>query len=119
MKPNNAKELFNLRHASLCNVIERIFRVVKRKFKILGVGAEYLVDTQIYLVLGLLGLYNFISLQEGIENKDQEVNNEILEDNDVVEPFVQRSMASIMDKRQDELAKSMWEAYCMHIGRDI
>jgi hypothetical protein len=28
LKPNNAKELFNLRHASLRNVIERIFGVV-------------------------------------------------------------------------------------------
>jgi DDE superfamily endonuclease len=40
-KPENAKELFNLRHASLRNVIERIFGVVKRKFKILAFKAEY------------------------------------------------------------------------------
>ena len=45
LKPNNAKELFNLRHASLRNVIERIFGVVKQKFKILGFGIEYLVNT--------------------------------------------------------------------------
>ena len=29
-KPENAKELFNLRHSSLRNVIERIFGVLKR-----------------------------------------------------------------------------------------
>jgi hypothetical protein len=34
-KPENSKELFNLRHASLRNVIERIFGVVKRKYQIL------------------------------------------------------------------------------------
>jgi hypothetical protein len=39
-KPQNAKELFNLRHASLRNVVERIFRVLKRKYKILQ-GLEY------------------------------------------------------------------------------
>ena len=119
LKPNNAKELFNLCHASLCNVIERIFGVVKQKFKILGIGTEYSTDTQIHLVLGLLGLYNFICLHEGIENEDQEYN-EILEDDEVVETFIQGPVASsIMDKRRDELAKDMWKAYCMHIGRDI
>jgi hypothetical protein len=118
LKPNNAKELFNLRHSLLRNVIERIFGVVKRKFKILGVGTEYSVDTQIHLVLSLLGLYNFICLYEGVENEDQEVNNEILEDDEVVQPFVQGTIASIMDKRRDKLAKDMWEAYCIHIGRE-
>ena len=107
LKPNNAKELFNLRHASLRNVIEHIFGVVKQKFKILGIGAEYSTDTQIHLVLGLLGLYNFICLHEDIENKDQEAN-EILEDNEVVEPFVQGPIvSSIMDKRQDKLANDI------------
>jgi hypothetical protein len=43
--PENAKELFNLRHSSLRNVIERIFGVVKRKFKILGIIAEYSIQT--------------------------------------------------------------------------
>jgi hypothetical protein len=31
-KPENSKELFNLRHASLRNVIERIFGLLKRKY---------------------------------------------------------------------------------------
>jgi hypothetical protein len=38
LKPKNAKELFNLRHASLHNVVEHIFGVAKQKFKILGIG---------------------------------------------------------------------------------
>jgi hypothetical protein len=67
LRPNTAKELFNLRYVSLRNVIERIFGVVKRKFKILGSVAEYLIDTQIHLVLGLIALYNFIRSQEDIQ----------------------------------------------------
>ena len=35
-KPQNAKELFNLRHASLRNIIERCFGVFKRRFRILS-----------------------------------------------------------------------------------
>src|SRR5215471_13726721 len=34
-RPRNEKELYNLRHASLRNVIERIFGVSKKRFKIL------------------------------------------------------------------------------------
>jgi hypothetical protein len=72
LKPKNAKELFNLHHASLHNVIECIFGVAKRKFKILGSGTEYSVDTPVHHVLGLLGLYNFISLHKGVEDKDED-----------------------------------------------
>jgi hypothetical protein len=48
LRPNSAKELFNLRYASLRNFIERIFGVIKRKFKILRTALEYSVDTQIH-----------------------------------------------------------------------
>lgn len=30
LKPTTKEELFNLRHSSLCNVVERIFGVMKR-----------------------------------------------------------------------------------------
>ena len=39
-RPETAKELFNLRHAALRNVIERIFGVVKRKYQILRTPSE-------------------------------------------------------------------------------
>ena len=67
---NTAKELFNLRYILLCNIIKQIFRVVKRKFKILSTVIKYSVNIQIYLVLGLSALYNFIHLQEGVQDKD-------------------------------------------------
>ena len=41
LKSANAKELFNLRHASLRNIIERIFGVVKRRFQIFDKTPEY------------------------------------------------------------------------------
>jgi hypothetical protein len=34
-RPQNAKELYNLRHSSLRNAIERIFGIVKRRFRVL------------------------------------------------------------------------------------
>jgi hypothetical protein len=60
LKPENAKELFNLRHSLLRNVVERIFGVVKRQWQILsGKGCEYSIKTQIALLCALISLYNF------------------------------------------------------------
>ena len=89
LRPNTAKELFNLHYTSLQNVIERIFGVVKRKFKVLGLVAEYSIDIQIYFVLSFITLYNFICLQENIQedidkivqNKNQEIDKNILKSN--------------------------------------
>jgi len=40
-KPYNKKELFNLRHSFLRNVIKRIFDILKRRFKIFRSPPEY------------------------------------------------------------------------------
>jgi DDE superfamily endonuclease len=56
----NAKELFNLRHSSLRNAVERIFGVLKRQWQILaGKGCEYSIDTQGDVFCALVGLFNF------------------------------------------------------------
>ncbi|KAF2302174.1 hypothetical protein GH714_033409 [Hevea brasiliensis] len=38
--PQNAKEMFNHRHASLCNVIKRAFSVLEKRFPIIASGTE-------------------------------------------------------------------------------
>jgi hypothetical protein len=64
-KPENPKELFNLRHASLRNVIERIFGVVKRKYQILRSPSEYSIDTQTCIILACCTLHNYVRSIEG------------------------------------------------------
>jgi hypothetical protein len=60
LKPENAKELFNLQHSSLRNVIEHIFGVLKRQWQILrGKGCEYSINTQIDLFCALIRVHNF------------------------------------------------------------
>src|SRR5258707_3027156 len=39
--PHNPKELFNLHHVSACNVIERIFGILKGHFRIFHYPPEY------------------------------------------------------------------------------
>jgi hypothetical protein len=67
VRPENPKELFNLRHTSLRNVVKRIFGTTKRKFKILALVGEFSINTQVQLVLGLAGLFNFIRQKEGVK----------------------------------------------------
>jgi hypothetical protein len=45
-RPSNAKELFNLRHAQLCNHVERIIGVLKMCFLILKCASYYPIDAQ-------------------------------------------------------------------------
>ena len=60
LKLKNAKELFNLWHLLLQNVIERIFGVLKCQWQILGgKGCEYSIGTQKDLFCAIIGLYNF------------------------------------------------------------
>jgi DDE superfamily endonuclease len=120
-RPENAKELFNLRHASLRNAIERIFGVVKRKFKILDKAGEFSVDTQVHLVLALLGLYNFIRRHEGVdltEDIDEEDEDEEAGDTTPLPSTNQSEGAKAMTAFRDRIAKEMWNDYRKYIGRD-
>ncbi|KAI7934986.1 hypothetical protein MJO28_016383 [Puccinia striiformis f. sp. tritici] len=60
LKPATPKELFNLRHASLQNVVERIFGCLKAKFKILTSPLEHNVHSQVQLVYAITMLWNFL-----------------------------------------------------------
>ncbi|XP_062020903.1 uncharacterized protein LOC133737341 [Rosa rugosa] len=58
--PENARELFNIRHASLRNVVERIFGVLKSRFTIFKTAPPFPFKTQAELVLACAGLHNFL-----------------------------------------------------------
>ncbi|KAH9086350.1 hypothetical protein LEN26_020207 [Aphanomyces euteiches] len=59
-RPQNSKELYNLRHAQLRNWIERIFGVLKKRFRILESPPEYPFSCQVDLVYSLCALHNLI-----------------------------------------------------------
>jgi len=118
LRPQNAEELFNLRHASLRNVIERIFGVVKRKFKILTTAPEYSLDTQSNLVLALTSLYNYIRNQEGIQidtNIEDEAEDDCDTDSDTI---VVQDQSVEMNQLRDCIAQDMWQEYCRYIRQE-
>ncbi|KAF5354500.1 hypothetical protein D9758_012403 [Tetrapyrgos nigripes] len=70
-EPRDPKELYNLRHAQLRNVIERIFGVDKRRFKILTVAPEYPFQTQVKLPPAAAALHNFIHRLDPTDNAEK------------------------------------------------
>ena len=117
-RPENAKELFNLRHSSLRNVIEQIFGVLKRQWQILGGhGCEYSIDTQIDLFCALVGLYNF-----GRDYDEEETFEDECVEDDVVESqgnnnieFIHEIGNKWMEQKRDEIANRMWADYQEYI----
>jgi DDE superfamily endonuclease len=77
-RPTNAQELFNLRHASSRNVIERIFGILKNRFRILLLPPEYDMGTQARIPPALCALHNFIRHHDPLEiiDFDNEVGSE-------------------------------------------
>jgi hypothetical protein len=61
-----AKEQGGTLHASACNVIEHIFRVLKQHFKILLLTPAYNMDIQGQLPATLCALHNFFILANEI-----------------------------------------------------
>jgi hypothetical protein len=115
-RPENSKELFNLRHASRRNVIERIFGVVKRKYSILKTPSEYSMATQSRIILACCTLHNFVRSMEGqsadILLDTEESNSEEPDDNQpttAIDPVSQSSKK--MDKFRDKIAEKMWTDY--------
>lgn len=76
--PKNARELFNLRHASLRNAIEQAFGVVKKRFPIIGnTQPNYSVDTQFDIILACCIIHNFLMGVDPDEELIGEVDQEL------------------------------------------
>ncbi|KAK9334828.1 hypothetical protein V1521DRAFT_441755 [Lipomyces starkeyi] len=80
---------------------------------------EYSIRTQIQLVLGLLGLFNFIRERECVE-----LNDDVSDNAGDLTPLVattrsQSQGSKAMNEFRDKVAQEMWVAYCQHIGREI
>ena len=115
--PCNPKELFNLRHASARNAIERIFGILKRRFRILQLPPEYNMDVQAMIPPALAALHNFIREYDPDEIHMYD-EDELLDLHPNLEPVGELGTGRVTPdetvrakQRRDDIADAMWEQY--------
>lgn len=134
-RPQNYKELFNLRHAQARNVVEQIFGVMKRQFPILQGVCEYPVSTQVKLFAALCALHNFIIANDHSDieywsPEQSDESNDVAElpltgydqvagDSDVpdLHSAISTRESDAADRRCDEIAQAMWTSYQQELRR--
>jgi len=111
-RPVNEKELFNLRHASLRNVVERSLGVLKARFRLLQAERRGLsMADQIRLTYACVYLHNFLNAS----GDDPEAEATVLDDRALRDCEEDSSAfdAPEGNKKRDKVAKDMWESYQM------
>lgn len=123
LRPGNKEELFNLRHSSLRNAIERIFRVYKRRFQCFDSAPEFSLSVQIQLVFALTAIHNWIcqhSVEEDMYERQEllgeDRRKEKLEQPELV-TVMAKGTSSQMDQMREDMAQKMWDDYLKHTGR--
>ena len=116
-RPGNKEELFNLRHSSARNAIERIFGVLKRRFRILLLAPEYNMDMQARIPSALCAVHNFICTHNLAEDSalgldDSSGSSGVMDDHDgnPIEGQVAEQGTEAHALR-DRIAQSMWDDY--------
>jgi hypothetical protein len=110
LQPANAEELFNLRHSQMRNAIERIFGVLKQRFRILAAALRYPVDAQSKIVFVLTALHNFIRWRmHGQEDKYyQAADKERSDQAERRERQLQRRARAQDEKGEDNADSKRW-----------
>jgi hypothetical protein len=114
-RPKDHEELFNLRHAQACNVIERIFGVIKRRFLLMIAAPEYPAETQARFVPALSALHNFIRIHDpldhGIDEEREDIQRTRRQRSGNLGVQVTPAEREWASSRRDNIAKAMWASY--------
>ncbi|KAH1096832.1 hypothetical protein J1N35_013753, partial [Gossypium stocksii] len=114
--PENAKELFNLRHSSLQITIERVLGIFKKRFHVLDVEPFWNFQTQVDIVLSYCVIHNHIM---GVHPSDL-LNQRLYEEpkSDLIIPTLterkEREEAREWFTKREEIAQTMWNDYMAH-----
>lgn len=110
-KPKDMYELFNFRHSSLRNVVERTFGVFKRRWRIFDRPHEFDLSTQRRLVYALAAVHNLINLHYPVgEDFDFVATLPAVEEPERRQANrINLNGRDRMDKKRIEIATSLWE----------
>lgn len=135
-RPQNKEELFNLRHAKLRNVVERVYGVFKARFQIFRAARDgFSIKTQTKLVYATSAVHNWINSHGGRPKKEwrklknakkgskaAQLYEEMLieravaqENSAPLEEFrtdmPTAALGRLMHAKRDRIASQMWEHY--------
>ncbi|KAL5544075.1 hypothetical protein UlMin_007859 [Ulmus minor] len=79
-QPTSPEELFNLRHSSARNVIERCFGVLKNRWAILRSPSFYPIKTQNHIIMACCLLHNFIRREMPDDIPDMSLDDENIDE---------------------------------------
>ena len=118
------KELFNHRHSSLRNVIERTFGVLKKRFPILRSMPNYKSTRQGPLVIACCVVHNWISLHAAMDPLFMDADNEMAAEAEAEADELVGNQADYVDMSQhgltyqsnirDAIATAMWQNHVGH-----
>ncbi|KAK9277805.1 hypothetical protein L1049_027361 [Liquidambar formosana] len=113
--PANAKELFNYRHSSLRNIIERSFGLIKKRWAILRTEPFFDIKVQVKIVIACCTLHNFIlnvDPDDLLEHELNDASEDLGSDQVILEEDVANLATSLeWSGRRDALATLMWNEY--------
>jgi hypothetical protein len=127
--PATPEELFNLRHASARNIVERIFGILKNRFGILRSNPNLDVDTQAKLAPALAAIHNVIreydvaDMQALLDDEDDdrvEVGEPRLPSEgagDLAQGPARTAERRQADVRRAHIANEKWEQYRAELRR--
>ncbi|CAN1787096.1 hypothetical protein LINPERHAP1_LOCUS17494 [Linum perenne] len=115
--PRGREELFNYRHSSLRNVIERCFGVLKKRWPILKMMCSYSFSKQTDIVLACCAIHNFIRMHaQGdtvfAEFEESDGQAETSESMARIEFGTSSSHVREMASKRDGIANQMWNDEC-------
>jgi len=108
LRPANARELFNLRHSSLRNIIERAWGVVKKRWPILDNMPGFSFPFQCTIIFCCIIIHNFIRRYQGHED-DYDNQDDIEVEEDELIPNDLDDLGAI--NLRDQIAEAMWANY--------
>lgn len=129
LKPKDKYELFNFRHSSLRNVVERTFGVFKRRWRIFDRAHQFEFETQRSLIYALAVVHNFINKFRRVDEDFESLGPYDRErfDDEYSEWKSRQNPTNLnpssapgdkrkMDVRREEIADLMWEDYQKAVG---
>ena len=115
--------MFNLRHSSLRNAIERIFGVLKTRFPVLTHQLAYSYPIQVQLVQVLCCLHNIIRIIGGDDDIDDDWNRRYQDEYEnntgnsvghVSSRAITTAQVNQAKAMRDDIANRMWIQYARY-----